>query len=101
MKKNTKNGITGKKKSYRKNRSDNRKTIIKKYSREDEPSLAKKNWPLWELCRDSLTSGDIEVLITFRKQTLKHEKDPDKIKKLRNDIALLENAHIIKKRKEE
>ena len=85
---------------YRKNRTSKGKIIIKKSNKEDEPILAKKNWDLWKLCRDSLTSGDIEVLITFRRQKLKHEKNEKKIRKLRNDIALLESAHKIKKRKE-
>ena len=83
----------------RKNRTDNGRVVLGKKSK-DEPVLAEKNWDLWVLCRDSLTSGDIQLLITIRKQRLKHEKDREEIRKVKNDIVLLEEAYLIIKRKE-
>jgi len=73
--------------------------IIRKRGSE-EPISARNNWTLWVLCRDFLTSNEIQFLITKRKNDLKYEKNPIKVRELRTDIRILEDAYYIIKRKE-
>ena len=50
-------------------------------------------WNFWE----SLTLNELQVLVTKRKQDLKHEKDPKKIKQLRTEITVLNDCYKKKK----
>jgi len=62
---------------------------------------ARSNWPLWKLAMSLDKLEEIEALITYRKGSLKYEKDPKKIKNLRQDILILEDARKIKSRRPE
>ena len=53
---------------------------------------------LWKLCQE-LSPEEIKVLFIKRKQELKYEKDPIKIKELRMDMAILNDSYEIIKRK--
>jgi len=81
-------------------KTDSGRVIIRKQKLSEEPKLARKNWSLWKMCRDMLTSQDVQVLITVRRQSLKHEKDSIKIRELRNDIRILEDSYRILRKKE-
>lgn len=66
----------------------------------EEPSSAKRSkrhYQLWKLA-ESLELGDIQYLVTIRKNKLKYEEDPDEIRNLRTDIKILEETYTIKKR---
>ena len=65
---------------------------------EDIPKSAKDNWALWNLCKD-LSLEEIRVLIGKRKNDIKYEKSNEKIKLLRTDICILEDAYEIIKRR--
>jgi len=84
---------------YRDNKTDNGRIVIR-YRGDEEPQLARKNWQLWLLCK-GLELGDIQFLITKRRNQLKYENNPESIKILRTDIMILEDSYRIIKRSKE
>jgi len=52
---------------------------------------------LWKLCQE-LSLEEIKVLFLKRKNELKYEKDMKRIKELRTEIAILDDAYEIIKR---
>jgi hypothetical protein len=83
---------------YKKGTTDGKRTILRKRGGE-EPRSARANWLLWKYYKD-LEANEISVLITKRRQDLKYLKDEDDIKRVRNEIRLLEDIYKINKRKE-
>ena len=70
-------------------------------AKEEEPKSARRNkdcYHLW-LCAKELKLDEIEMLVTKRKQDLRYEKDPNRIRELRTQILILEDTHKIVRRK--
>ena len=67
----------------------------------NEPKSAKENQRTYQSWKfyETLTTEEIKVLIGKRKNDMKYEKDPQRIKELRTDIAILNDAYEIIKRK--
>lgn len=74
----------------------------KEMKKEEQPKSAKADkdtWALWKLC-ETLTPEEIKMLWLKRKQDMKYEKDQEQIKRLRTEMAILNDAYeIIKRRK--
>lgn len=58
----------------------------------------KNTWALWKFCQE-LSLEEIQVLFLKRKQDLKYEKDDMGKRDLRREMAILNDAYEIIKRK--
>ena len=78
---------------YRDKRIGNGRIILRKRGSRESIS-ARNNWQLWKLAL-TLNLDEIEFLITKRKRELKYEKNYDKVRLLRTEIMILEDAHLV------
>jgi len=78
--------------------TDDGRIIITKRGKEISKS-SYSNWDLWKLSKD-LNKDELSMLITLRKNYLKHTEDPEMIRGYRRDILILEDAYKIKSREE-
>ena len=64
------------------------------------PDVAKRHYDLWKFVQ-TLTLEEISMLIIKRKKDLKYTKEPDEIKRLKEEIGVLNEGYKLVKRKKE
>ena len=75
----------------------NNKRVILRKEGNPIPTLSKWKYPLWKLAID-LSLSELSMLIIKRSYDIKYETSQEKIKDLRGEILLLNDAYKIKKR---
>jgi len=84
----------------RKGTSDKGRTVITTKGEEPKSARASKEfYQLWKFL-ETLNSEEIQVILTIRRNKIKHSNDFEEIRDLRTEILIIEDAYRIIKRRE-